>query len=147
MAGIGIYRKPMTFDRCLLIFHQNILLFWWILWWFKPTFWMFFLFKTRANVVCPCGKTKWIDGYYCDLLSKNNMFLATNIWRRRNFFISFDDFYVFRFIFEAFTSISGDSFYAEGMCKISRTNQISPPQRRELSGTYSILNLKNLWLS
>ena len=50
---------------------------------------------------------------------------------------------LFKCIFEALRGVSGGSFQAEGMCRSSRTNQISSLQRRELPGTRSILSLKN----
>ena len=54
----------------------------------------------------------------------------------------FQCFLIFKCIFEAFRGISGSSFAWEGICKIFWTNQISTPECRELSGTYSIWGFK-----
>ena len=56
--------------------------------------------------------------------------------------LCFQRFLIFKCIFEAFRGISGSSFAWEGICKIFWTNQISTPECRELSGTYSIWGYK-----
>ena len=57
-------------------------------------------------------------------------------------FLCFQCFLIFKCIFEAFRGISGSSFAWEGICKIFWTNQISTPECRELTGTYSIWGFK-----